>query len=413
MNDEARLRVFDLLPDLVIVVDADGRIADANRTAVDALGHPLDEVIGTPIFDFVHPDDVEYALRNFEARSQAEGAGAIVQVRVAHADGSWRVFDVIGRSAFDDPAVAGMIISLRDPTRAGALLSQAARIHALVDKTNDMMLLVDGGGTILFANQTVTRLLGHDCDDLAGRPFASLFDEAEAHEAASRLAELVTGARRRITWRARVLGRIGENPPCDISASCQLDDPVIRGVIISMRDATDLAEMEDLLRAQNEQLAIEANEDALTGLLNRSAFRRRVATALDGDGGDHIAVLFVDLDGFKQVNDDHGHDAGDQVLRAVARRLGSAVRDHDVLARYGGDEFTALCHGVVDDAMARVIVDRVAMAVNAPLAIDGTLVGVGASVGYALVGPDRDIDALLQAADRAMYRHKRSGSLSG
>jgi diguanylate cyclase (GGDEF)-like protein len=188
--------------------------------------------------------------------------------------------------------------------------------------------------------------------------------------------------------------------------------PVIEGIIVTMRDVTALAEMEDLLRAQNEQLAIEANEDSLTGLLNRSAFRRRVASALEAPDGDRVAVLFVDLDGFKQVNDDHGHDAGDQVLRAVARRLATAVRDHDVLARYGGDEFTVLCEGVDGEAMALAIVDRVSRAVNAPLAVGGALMPVGASVGYALTGPDRDIDALLQAADRAMYRRKRSGSLS-
>jgi diguanylate cyclase (GGDEF)-like protein/PAS domain S-box-containing protein len=418
MDAGARARILDLLPDLVVVVDGEGRIVDANDTAEDQLGYDRDHVVGTSVFDFVHPDDLEYALRNFEARSADSGAGLIVQIRVRHADGGWRVFDLIGRSVLDDPDLQGMpehpqmIVSLRDPQRASALVTNAARVRALVDKTNDMMLLVDGGGTVLFANQAVTRLLGHDCDALAGRPFASLFDEAEAIQAAGHLAELVRGVGRRTGWRARVVGRDGDRPPCDISASYQLDDPVIRGIIVSMRDVTDLAEMEDLLRAQNEQLAIEANEDSLTGLLNRSAFRRRVAAALEEPEGDRIAVLFVDLDQFKQVNDDHGHDAGDQVLRAVARRLATAVRDGDVLARYGGDEFTVLCGGVRDEAMAAAIVDRVARAVNAPLAVGGVLMPVGASVGYALVGPDRDIDALLQEADRAMYRHKRSGSLS-
>jgi diguanylate cyclase (GGDEF)-like protein/PAS domain S-box-containing protein len=410
MDAIARARILDLLPDLVILIDAEGRILDANATAEARLGYERAGVVGTSVFDFVHPDDLEYALRNFEARREEGGSGLIVQIRVRHADGGWRLLDLIGRSVLDDPVLRGIVVSLRDPQRASSLVTSAARVRALVDKADDMLLLVDDGGTILFANQAVTRLLGHDCDALAGRPFASLFDEEEATRAAGHLADLVRGVGRRASWRARVVGRNGERPPCDVSAAYQLDDPVIEGIIVSMRDVTDLAALEQRLRAQNELLAIEANEDSLTGLLNRAAFRRRVARALEEPSGDRVAVLFVDLDQFKRVNDDHGHDAGDQVLREVARRLTTAVRTDDALARYGGDEFTVLCGGVCDDAMARAIVDRVARAVNAPLAVGGVEVPVGASVGYALAGPDRDIDALLRAADRAMYRRKRSGS---
>lgn len=409
MDAGARARILDLLPDLVIVIDAEGRILDANATAEALLGYDLTGVVGTSVFGFVHPDDLEYALRNFEARREEGGVGLIVQIRVRHADGGWRVFDLIGRSVLEDPDLHGLIVSLRDPRRAA--LTSAARVRALVDRTDDMLLLVDDGGSILFANQAVTRLLGHDCDALVGRPFASLFDQEGATLAAGHLAELVRRVGRRASWRARVVGRNGDGPPCDVSASYQLDDPVIEGIIVSMRDVTDLAALESRLRAQNELLAIEANEDSLTGLLNRAAFRRRVARVLGEPAGDRVAVLFVDVDQFKRVNDDHGHDAGDRVLKEVARRLRTAARAGDALARYGGDEFTVLCEGVHDDTMARAIVDRVARAVNAPLAVDGIVMSVGASVGYALAGPDRDVDALLRAADRAMYRRKRSGSL--
>ena len=186
---------------------------------------------------------------------------------------------------------------------------------------------------------------------------------------------------------------------------------VIRLGIALRAAAASLLAREEMRRALEHQ----ATHDALTGLANRAASTAHLARALDAarDGRAHVAVLFVDLDGFKGVNDAHGHRAGDDVLREVAQRLTSAVRDGDVAGRLGGDEFVVVLTDVrdVDDVLA--VAQRVVEEVAEPIVADGHLVTVGASVGAAvsdggsepLAGPS----ALLHEADTAAYRAKARG----
>jgi diguanylate cyclase (GGDEF)-like protein len=158
-------------------------------------------------------------------------------------------------------------------------------------------------------------------------------------------------------------------------------------------------------------LARRALHDGLTGLPNRQHFEDRVRAALaDLDGRRSLAVLFVDLDGFKAVNDTLGHDAGDLVLCEVATRLADAVREPDVVARLGGDEFALLCVGDVDASTARRVAQRLRRRVAQPLVVGGVEVVVGVSIGVATTrDPGAQLGALLRAADQAMYGTKRAG----
>jgi diguanylate cyclase (GGDEF)-like protein len=158
------------------------------------------------------------------------------------------------------------------------------------------------------------------------------------------------------------------------------------------------------------QLAHLALHDPLTGLPNRSVFDDRLQHALQRrDGG--IAVLFVDIDGFKRLNDSFGHGAGDNVLREVAARIRSAVRPHDTVARLGGDEFTVLCEGLRGERPALDVAVRVSEALARPLEIDGHEVVLRASIGVAVVG-DEPVTAaeIMQRSDDAMYRAKARGA---
>ena len=171
------------------------------------------------------------------------------------------------------------------------------------------------------------------------------------------------------------------------------------------------------------ELLWQAHHDPLTGLPNRRAFVQRIDDALErcaaspAGAAAHVAVLFVDVDDFKVVNDSLGHAAGDRLLEAVAQRLSSAVRPQDVIARFGGDEFSILLPGVTGERQALRIVERLADALRAPIDLDGEARFVTASVGVALAGDrDRDRDreathaaSLLQDADAAMYRAKELG----
>ncbi|TNM67923.1 diguanylate cyclase [Streptomyces sp. NP160] len=194
-------------------------------------------------------------------------------------------------------------------------------------------------------------------------------------------------------------------------AGTQVRDAADRllGAVVVLSDVTGQ-------RALEAQLREAATHDVLTGLPNRALLVERLTLALseahDPCGGPawRVAVLYCDLDGFKAVNDGHGHAAGDAVLLAAAGRLSAALRPQDVVARLGGDEFVVLCPGVADEAEADAIAARLVREVGEPVLVDGVEHRVGVSVGVVLSGPSEGSEGaerLLTAADASMYARKR------
>jgi diguanylate cyclase (GGDEF)-like protein len=164
------------------------------------------------------------------------------------------------------------------------------------------------------------------------------------------------------------------------------------------------------LRASEDRLVHQATHDALTGLANRSLFRERVSNAMNNmDLGRSVAVMYIDLDNFKDVNDGLGHEAGDRLLRGAADRLLNATRGSDTVARLGGDEFAILLRGVRDRNDAVVVAERVAASLDAPLGIGDTEVRIGASIGIAFSMMGASADDMLRQADVAMYAAKHGG----
>jgi diguanylate cyclase (GGDEF)-like protein len=206
--------------------------------------------------------------------------------------------------------------------------------------------------------------------------------------------------------------------PCDLrlrrkdGSVCQLetvftdllDDPNVAGVVVTARDVTER-------RALEEQLAHQAFHDSLTGLANRALFRDRVEHALELTRRRDrvIAVLFIDLDDFKTINDSLGHAAGDDLLVAVARRLQACLRPEDTCARLGGDEFGIMVENISEPEAAVVVATRILGALAEPLALLGSTVEVKASVGIALGSSALSTSELLRNADLAMYRAKSEG----
>ncbi|MET7424228.1 sensor domain-containing diguanylate cyclase [Dactylosporangium sp. NPDC005555] len=170
-------------------------------------------------------------------------------------------------------------------------------------------------------------------------------------------------------------------------------------------------ETEARLRERESELRHLAFHDPLTGLANRVLFYERVDHALrtHARSGRPLAVLFIDLDGFKEVNDTLGHTAGDAVLQEVARRLTACLRTGDTVARFGGDEFAVVAEDLATRADVQVAADRIVAAVERPIDAGGTLVTVTASVGVALNDPGAEVDDIVRAADAAMYRAKTTG----
>jgi len=183
---------------------------------------------------------------------------------------------------------------------------------------------------------------------------------------------------------------------------------------VSAQDITERRQAEDDLRQLTDRLAEQAVRDPLTGLANRLLFedRLRAVLARARRTGEGTGLLFLDLDGFKAINDQHGHQVGDVVLQTVAHRLRKAVRPSDTVARLGGDEFVVLVEAATEAAL-RVLADRLRFGVAEPMQISGLDVKVGVSVGLAMsAGLDEEPAALLARADRQMYAVKRSGQPS-
>jgi len=202
------------------------------------------------------------------------------------------------------------------------------------------------------------------------------------------------------------LGQRGEQPPFDLELNLECVEPSGTPTVVAFA-----ADVTDLHRSR-EQLTYLAYTDPLTGLANRALFADRLHQAMlhARRHGSVFAVLMLDLDGFKAVNDTYGHDVGDVALQLVGQRLQGSIRDGDTLARIGGDEFAVLLSQLADQQIAGRVAQRLIAALAQPLDFGAHPVSVGASIGIAVWQEHAgSIDALLAAADTAMYRAKRSG----
>ncbi|RZU49530.1 PAS domain S-box-containing protein/diguanylate cyclase (GGDEF)-like protein [Krasilnikovia cinnamomea] len=273
------------------------------------------------------------------------------------------------------------------------------RFQALFQHAPDMVSVLDPTGRIAFASPSAASLLNVPSGSMQGTSVFDIIHPDDRERIQAAFAALLgerDGVKR---MQSRVFNADGTYRWFEITASNKLHNRALAGIVINARDVSEN-------RAFQERLTHEALHDALTGLPNR----RRMQDALDSTlSSDAVAVLFVDLDGFKPVNDMHGHEAGDELLRQVADRLSACVRAEDVLARVGGDEFVVLMPGILDQADADAMSARVCAAIETPFQVYGSEVTIGASVGVHLAAPKEDSDLVLRAADHAMYAVKKAG----
>jgi diguanylate cyclase (GGDEF)-like protein/PAS domain S-box-containing protein len=282
--------------------------------------------------------------------------------------------------------------------RTAELASSEERFRSLAASSPVGILQTDDAGGFQYGNERLCRILGRGPEELAGATWLEAF-EPDDRETVWQALQKADGAASAVE--ARVLAG---DEPCWVRFSTAALTAGDRrtGRVASVEDVT--SEILD-----KDRLTHQARHDALTGLPNRVHFLERLAETLEGmRAADlQVGVLFIDLDRFKQVNDTHGHAAGDELLVATARRISAALRPGDLLARLGGDEFAVLLDRVNDLAAAVAVVDRLQAAVERPFRISAGEVYIGASIGLALVDdPDGDPATILQDADMAMYRAK-------
>ena len=275
---------------------------------------------------------------------------------------------------------------------------QTAHFRSLVTSSTDLVLVFGDEGC-RYVSESVGEVAGCAPAEMLGRGFERF---VAPDDLPSVRAAIEHGAPAQVLL--RVLNKFGEWRNLEAHVTDLRGDRQVRGVVLNARDVTERVRLEDELTRQ-------AFHDGLTGLANRALFRDRLDHALQQSGRQlvSLAVLLVDLDGFKQVNDSLGHDCGDQLLEVVAARFMTVTRPGDTLARLGGDEFALLLEGA-NELTATAVARRLIATMASPIEIAGRSLRVGASVGIVThTGAGGDSDALIRDADLAMYAAKEAG----
>jgi diguanylate cyclase (GGDEF)-like protein/PAS domain S-box-containing protein len=279
------------------------------------------------------------------------------------------------------------------------------RFRSLVAHSSDLITVLDGNGNVTYQSPSIERVLGYTVDEVEGSRFDRVLSESDR----PRLEQLIAGngsvGPEGHTFECSLEHRDGTTLRFEVQHTDLRHDKHVRGIVLNSRDVSERKVFE-------EQLAHQAFHDPVTGLANRALFSDRVEHALmrAQRGLPDIAVMFIDLDDFKTVNDSLGHEAGDRVLQEVAQRLQIAVRPTDTVARFGGDEFAVLLEGVTDSPEAAYAAARILQALDIPMEIESKQVFPRASIGICLVDRESavpDAAELLRNADVAMYMAKR------
>jgi diguanylate cyclase (GGDEF)-like protein/PAS domain S-box-containing protein len=402
------------MADVVVVVDPDGRIRYAAPSLASALGHRPEDALGRSVLEFLRPEDGPLFLLILAEAVARPGRGVPHDLSLRHRDDSWRVFEVLGSRLADSSEGINIVLEARDVTqrrRDEVVLRQSEERFALAMRgANDGVWDWDLAADRIFFSARWKAMLGCDEAEIGDLPnewlgrvhaedLERLKTDFDAH---------IAGKTPRFECEHRVR-RKDDSYHWMLARGIALRDTEGKACRIagSQTDVTARKAAEDLLLHQ-------AIHDALTGLPNRTAFIDRLerSIARAQHRSDYIfAVLFLDVDRFKLVNDSLGHMSGDQLLISLARRLSGILRPGDMVAHIGGDEFAVLADHIAKPDDATQIASRIQRGLQTPFSLAGQEVFATTSIGIAMStsGYERP-EEVLRDADAAMYRAKAQGS---
>jgi diguanylate cyclase (GGDEF)-like protein/PAS domain S-box-containing protein len=403
-ENEARYRLLaEHAQDLVVRMRVDGHRPYVSTSSEAVVGWtPAEMEWMRP--EWVHPDDLPRIQAEL-SRLFREGGSLVSTYRTRHKDGRWIWLEATGRRV-DGVEPPEIVYAARDVSARvaaeQALKESQAQLQAVADNMPAVIAHFDAGEHFTFANAAASRVLGVDHGGLLGRTLREVRGEALYAGMADHVAAVLRGEARTFEGQETNRGQLRDYRTQlmpDIAA-----DGSVRGFYSLTLDISALKRAEREL----EQLA---RFDALTGLANRRHFEESLndAVARAQRNGTPIAVLLLDVDRFKQINDTHGHAAGDEVLKAVAARLRDCVYDVDLPARLGGDEFVVLVEYSPSIETGEMVARRITECMREPIALPGTDLAVGISIGVGVHFPVRTAGRVLELADQALYAAKDAG----
>ncbi|MGA0217673.1 MAG: putative bifunctional diguanylate cyclase/phosphodiesterase, partial [Ilumatobacteraceae bacterium] len=409
-NDASSARaLLDALDEALLHVDHSGVIVEVNRAGSDLLGSPVNSIVGSTFDTWL--DEPDHGVLGpwitrlpHEVTDGHGGPHAAVEVSVITTDGRVVPIEVTVQRP-DDTGPILLRLTDRDEVAGHrrALDEARHRFHQAFHSAPTGMVLVRlDDGRIVEANDSLAGMLQRSTSELVGRTLRELTHPEDVRASQSHRAQLELGVIDSYLVDQRYRRRDGAYLTTRTRVSVSEDD----GILFAIHHIEDVTEE----RRTAEQLTHAARHDELTGIANRSYFMQVLEQRLTGSRPGLVGLLFIDLDHFKVVNDSLGHARGDELLRQVAQRLEGAVREGDLLARFGGDEFVVVLDGRGGPVDAATAAERLRAAVHPAVTVDGHEFFVTVSIGWS-TNHDAGMspDEMLRDADAAMYRAKSRG----
>jgi diguanylate cyclase (GGDEF)-like protein/PAS domain S-box-containing protein len=407
-SEERYHHLFSRSREPLYVSRPDGSFVDLNQAALDLLGYDRSEM-GQLVADEIYVDEAD--RRRFQSAIEADGFVRDYEIRLKRNGGGildCRLTATVRRNP--DGSIREYQGILHDVTQekkaAEALRASEERFRSLIENAMDTITILDRDGTVLYESPSIERVLGYLPQDLVGKNVFAFVHPDDQGPLVKEFQRITGDPGRRTQAELRFLHADGSWRILECIGQNLLADPAIRGVVVNARDVTLRKEAEGQLRH-------DAFHDKLTGLPNRALFLDRLKQLLRSSRRpDHpgFAVLSLDLDRFKVVNDSLGHTIGDDLLTRIARRLEASLRPGDTVARLGGDEFTILVDGGEDLAHVTRVVERIQSELEAPFRLRDRDVYVNVSIGIAVSTTGYDsAEEMLRDADTALNRAKGAG----
>jgi diguanylate cyclase (GGDEF)-like protein/PAS domain S-box-containing protein len=399
-NREEHLHsLIEQAPDGIFIADINGCYTEVNESGCRMLGYTQDELVGKTIVDIIPAEDIP---RLEQSREQLlRGENDISEWSLLHKDGHYVPVEVSAR-ILADGRWQGFVrdISERKESEKKLLLSTA-----VFENTSEAIMITDHASHIIAVNQAYTEITGYTADEVLGRNPKVLKSGQHDQEFYQQLWNALNtyGQWQGEIWNRRKNGEIF--PAWENISVVKDSDGEITNYVSVMSDISSIKEVE-------QQLSHMAHHDALTTLPNRMAFMLSLDRAMEHAKRNKtkIALLFLDLDHFKLVNDTLGHDKGDELLKRISERLKNSARAEDVVARLGGDEFVIVLEDIDRPQDAALFAQKIIDAVSKPIQLEKNDLSTSTSVGISIYPDDATtFSDFLRAADSAMYRAKNRG----